>query len=155
MRTHKIGDATVEYPDEIGFCFNPVVINIYGHSWSWIGVTVTDTLTNEVYNEKRALFKGSCFFDVSFYIQSSFDTVEFSKIDYSLSGAQDSRLGRVFSVEVDMYSSDNTVEQSFQFNTFIIWGPWQWERDITVIGRSHGLIISLFLLECIQPGLGV
>lgn len=122
MRTHKIGDATVEYPDEIGFCFNPVVINIYGHSWSWIGVTVTDTLTNEVYNEKRALFKGPCFFDVSFYMQSSFDTVEFSKIDYSLSGAQDSRLGRVFSVEVDMYSSDNTVEQSFQFNTFIIWG---------------------------------
>ena len=29
MRTHKIGETTIEYPDEISFCFNPVVINIY------------------------------------------------------------------------------------------------------------------------------
>ena len=30
MRTHTIDNTTIEYPDQIGFCFNPVIINILG-----------------------------------------------------------------------------------------------------------------------------
>ena len=45
MRTHKIGNTTIEYPDEISFCFNPVVINISGYTWAWVEVTITDVLT--------------------------------------------------------------------------------------------------------------
>ena len=35
MRTHKIGETTIEYPDEISFCFNPVVIitGMLGITW--------------------------------------------------------------------------------------------------------------------------
>ena len=54
MRTHKIGETTIEYPDEISFCFNPVVINIYGHAWDYVEVTVTDIVSEISYKEKRA-----------------------------------------------------------------------------------------------------
>ena len=53
MRTHKIGETTIEYPDEISFCFNPVVINIYGHAWDYVEVTVTDIVSEISYKEKR------------------------------------------------------------------------------------------------------
>lgn len=66
--------------------------------------------------------KPHVFFDLSFYMQSAFDATEFGKIDYQSSIPQDSQLGRLFSVEVDMYTSDSTIGESFQFNTFIIWG---------------------------------
>lgn len=122
MRTHNIGDTTIEYPDEIGFCFNPVVMNVYGHAWAFVEVTVTDTVSNVAHKEKRAMFGSACFFDVSFYMQSAFDTTEFGKIDYTKTGAQDSQLGRLFSVEIDLYSDGSTMGDSFQFNTFIIWG---------------------------------
>lgn len=121
MRTHKIGETTIEYPDEISFCFNPVVINIYGHAWDYVEVTVTDIVSEILYKEKRALFNNACFFDVSFYMQSTFDTVEFGKIDYSQTVPKDSGVGRVFSVDIDFYS-DSSMSESFQFNTFIIWG---------------------------------
>ena len=72
MRTHKIGNTTIEYPDEISFCFNPVVINISGYTWAWVEATITDVLTGKEYKEKRALFKTACFFDLSFYIHILF-----------------------------------------------------------------------------------
>lgn len=125
MRTHNIGDMTIEYPDEISFCFNPVVMNINGHAWAWVTVAVTDTLSDVQHTEKRAMFKSSCFFDVSSYMQSAFDTVDFNHIDYSVSGAQDSKMGRLFSVELYFYTNDGTLGNSFQFNTFVIWGAMQ------------------------------
>lgn len=122
MRTHKIGATTIEYPDEISFCFNPVVINIFGQLWAWVEVTVTDTLTQIARSEKRALFETACFFDISFYMQSFFDQLDFNKIDYSTVDAQDSKLGRSFSIEIDFYNNDGTLGNTFQFNTFVMWG---------------------------------
>lgn len=125
MRTHKIDDMKIEYPDEISFCFNPVVINISGHTWECIAVTVTDVLSDIPHIEKRVMFRDSCFFDVSFYMQSAFDAINFNRIDYSVSGAQDSKMGRLFSVELDFYTNDGALGNSFQFNTFVIWGAMQ------------------------------
>lgn len=122
MRTHKIGATTIEYPDEISFCFNPVVINVFGQIWAWVEVTVTDTLSRIVRSEKRALFESACFFDISFYMQSSFDLLDFNKVDYSVEGACDSKLGRLFSVEIDFYNPDGSMGNTFQFNTFVMWG---------------------------------
>lgn len=122
MRTHKIESTTIEYPDEISFCFNPVVINVFGQLWAWAEVTITDVLSGTVRSEKRALFEKACFFDISFYMQSTFDLVDFNKVDYSATGAQDSRLGRSFSVEVDLYNGDESLGNTFQFNTFVMWG---------------------------------
>ena len=50
MRTHKIGETTIEYPDEISFCFNPVVINIYGHAWDYVEVTLPSFVSENVLN---------------------------------------------------------------------------------------------------------
>ena len=42
MRTHTIDNTTIEYPDQIGFCFNPVIINILGGNYQSVTATVTD-----------------------------------------------------------------------------------------------------------------
>lgn len=121
MRTSKVGNTTIEYPDEISFCFNPVVINILGQSWEYVTVTVRDMLSGVSYNEKRAMFKTACFFDLSFYMRSVFDVMDF-KVDYSSNVAQDAKVGRMFSIDVDMYNSNGSLGNSYQFSTFVIWG---------------------------------
>ena len=44
------------------------------------------------------------------------------KVDYKSAHAEDSKLGRLFSIELDMYNESGTLENSFQFNVFILWG---------------------------------
>lgn len=120
MRTHTIDNTTIEYPDQIGFCFNPVIINILGGNYQSVTATVTDTTTATSDRENRATFGGSCFFDLSFYTQSYFD--EYREVNYKSTHAEDSKLGRLFSIELDMYNESGTLENSFQFNVFILWG---------------------------------
>lgn len=122
MRTRKVGDTTIEYPDEIAFCFNPIVINILGHAWEYVEAVITDVESGNFNSERRVMFGTSCFFDISFYAQSYFDQVDFKKVDYKKIGAQDSGLGRLFSIEMNFYSDSTTLANSFQFNTFIVWG---------------------------------
>ena len=124
MRTKTIDDTTIEYPDEICFCFNPVVINIRGHAWARVQVMVIDEDTSTLHQEIRNTFGGTCFFDISFYMQGAFDTNLPGEIDYSTAGAEDSRLGRKFTVQLVMYESDDDFE-SFSFDTFAIWGAMQ------------------------------
>ena len=124
MRTKTIDDTTIEYPDEICFCFNPVVINIRGHAWARVQVMVIDEDTSTLHQEIRNTFGGTCFFDISFYMQGAFDTGLPGEIDYSTAGAEDSRLGRKFTVQLVMYESDDDFE-SFAFDTFAIWGAMQ------------------------------
>ena len=76
MRTHTIDNTTIEYPDQIGFCFNPVIINILGGNYQSVTATVTDTTTATSDRENRATFGGSCFFDLSFYTQSFLTNTE-------------------------------------------------------------------------------
>lgn len=122
MRTHKIDNTTIEYPDEIAFCFNPMVVNVLGHPWAWIEAVVRDVATGIEHSEKKALFQSTCFFDLSFYTQSYFDTIQFGRIDYSLSGAEDTQLGRLFSFDLNMYSENGQLGESFQFETYVVWG---------------------------------
>ncbi|SHI98255.1 hypothetical protein [Bacteroides stercorirosoris] len=122
MRKEVISGITVEYPDEISFCFNPVVINVSGYTGASVVMTVIDIQSEGKHEEKRAMFGATCFFDVSFYMQSAFDMINFNEVDYSISGAQDSKLGRLFSVELDFYDTPGTLADSFQFNVFVIWG---------------------------------
>lgn len=58
MRTHTIDNTTIEYPDQIGFCFNPVIINILGGNYQSVTATVTDTTTATSDRENRATFGG-------------------------------------------------------------------------------------------------
>lgn len=121
MRKTKIDTTTIEYPDEIGFCFNPVVINVYGYAWGCIEVTITDTVSGKTHKEKRAMFGSTCFFDVAPYAQDAFNLLNFTKVDYT-AGVADSRVGHLFSVEVNMYADVDKLGNSFSFDAFIIWG---------------------------------
>ena len=117
-----ISGITVEYPDEISFCFNPVVINVSGYTGASIGMAVIDVATGNTHTEKRAMFSSSCFFDASFYMQSAFDSVDFKEVDYSEAGAKDSKVGRLFRIILILYAADGSTEGDFQFETFVIWG---------------------------------
>lgn len=121
MRKKTIDDTTIEYPDDICFCFNPVVINIYGHAWARVQMVVIDADTSTTHNEVRSTFGGACFFDISSYMQGAFDASLLGEIDYSTAGAEDSRMGRKFTVQLVMYESEDVFE-SFAFDTFVVWG---------------------------------
>lgn len=121
MRTTTISGTTIEYPDVISFCFNPVVINVYGKAWAQIQVNIIDADTGTIHSEVRNTFGGVCFFDISFYMQGAFDTHLLGQIDYSTAGAEDSRMGRKFTVQLVLYASASNFE-SFAFDTFVIWG---------------------------------
>lgn len=122
MRKEYISGITVEYPDEISFCFNPVVINISGYTGASVGMAVIDMQTGGSYTETRAMFGSACFFEASFYMQSAFDTVDFKDVDYSENGAKDSKAGKLFKVILILYASDGSIDADFQFETFVIWG---------------------------------
>ena len=117
-----INGTTVEYPDEISFCFNPVVINVSGYTGSSIGMAVIDTQTGSSHTEKREMFSSGCFFDASFFMQSAFDSVDFKDVDYSEASAKDSKVGKLFKVILILYASDGSDDGNFQFETFVIWG---------------------------------
>ena len=122
MRKTQFDTTIIEYPDEIGFCFNPIVINIYGYAWAYIEVVITDMATSIQKKEKRAMFDSSCFFDLSPYAQGPFDLLNFNNVNYSVGGVQDSQVGRMFSIEIDLYNDGHILGNSFQFDTFIVWG---------------------------------
>jgi len=121
MKKTTIDTTTIEYPEEIGFCFNPIVVNVYGHAWTYIVVTITDVAAGVIYTERREMFGKTCFFDLSPYAQGAFDLID-HKLDYTSAGVQDSKVGRLFAVEVNLYNADDTLGNSFYFETFIIWG---------------------------------
>ncbi len=110
----------VEYPDVIGFAFNPCVINVSGSVWDSVEVKVTCIRTGESHSENREMFGSACFFDLQHYIQGSFDSVEFSKCKY-IDAADDTKLGALFDVEVSFWK-DAAVVDSMSFQTFYVWG---------------------------------
>ena len=115
MRTSSFDGATVEYPDLIAFAFNPIIINLYGKNYESVTVTIEDVQTGSTRQENREMFEKSVFFDISSYVQGFFDAGE-NDVDYSLSGATDSKLGRKFSVSIDV------PDNSFGFDMFVMWG---------------------------------
>ena len=115
MRTSSFDGATIEYPDLIAFAFNPIIINLYGKNYEFVEISVEDTQTGVVYQDNREMFGESVFFDISSYVQGFFDAGE-NNVDYSLSGAVNSKLGREFSISVDV------PDNSFGFNMFVMWG---------------------------------
>lgn len=133
MRTKVISNTTVEYPDMIGFAFNPCVINVYGVAWESIKVTITCLSNGESHQEDREMFGESCFFDLQHYVQGAFDEVPFGQLGYD--SVEDTELGALFDVEVSFYRDDD-VQDSMVFQTFFIWGAmrvgerYNGERDI-------------------------
>lgn len=125
MRTHEIGNLIIEYPDEIAFCFNHIIVNLHGNGVSTLGITeVRMEISSDgdtTYTESRAPFKQNVFFDAASYVQASFDYVNEHRVDYQQAGATNSRLGMSFSFLVQLYNGE-ILKEAFSFETFVLWG---------------------------------
>lgn len=109
MRTMVSNGVTLQYPDEIGFAFNPCLLVATGGNVERMAVeiggrTVTyDALGGKVYADIRA------------FVQEMFDYTEFDGIDYTDESTK-SPLGKRVTVEVTAGAGE------FSFTTFYIWG---------------------------------
>lgn len=135
MRSTVISGTTIEYPDVIGFAFNPCVINIYGAQWDSIVMSVKDKVTAEEHTEEREMFGSQCFFDLKEYVQGCFDTVDFGALSYN-DGVEDTNVGHLFDISVSLYKN-SAMSNSFAFTTFFVWGAmeigerYNGERSVT------------------------
>jgi hypothetical protein len=84
MRTHTIDNTTIEYPDQIGFCFNPVIINILGGNYQSVTATVTDTTTATSDRENRATFGGNAAYCQKFFYCHIFPIFAFGRLGVGL-----------------------------------------------------------------------
>lgn len=123
MRTGTYSGITLQYPDAIGFAFNPclVIARLNGTSDTVksMSVTLSDEGGQEV-RETRDGFGSYCFADVREYVQDFFDTNEFGELDYSLS-AQKTKLGKKIHLQVSVETRGGT-SISREFDVFYIWG---------------------------------
>ena len=109
MRTMVSNAVTLQYPDEIGFAFNPCLLVATGEGVESMTVyigerTVTyDALGGKVYADIRA------------FVQELFDSTEFGEIDYA-GESTESPLGK------SVYMVVTAGTGVFNFTTFYIWG---------------------------------
>lgn len=104
MRTGIIGgDKTIVYPDDISFCFNPMIIRVYADSQ--VAFIVTDGAKK--YIDVRSSYLGKVEIDISKYVQTMFNLKETESL----------LLSKEISVEVK-----TAEEQTFMFTTNVIWG---------------------------------
>lgn len=84
MRSNTIDDYTIEYPDEIAFCFNPVLIRVKASgsaALSSVSVKITcgdDSVTYEV-----AAFGNVAIADVRQFVQGFFTRDELTQLAYA------------------------------------------------------------------------
>lgn len=109
MRTAISNAVTLQYPDEIGFAFNPCLLIASGENVNGMTVVVAGhTVTYEALG-------GKVYADIRAFIQSLFDTSAFGNIDYT-EESNKSPLG----LSVDITVTAGAGE--FSFTTFYVWG---------------------------------
>lgn len=119
MRQETNEGVTLQYPDEIGFAFNPCILVASGATLLRMSIVVS-------VGEKREkiwleAFSGQCYADVREYIQTFFDTMAFSDVDYSKE--QKTEMGKDVSFVVDAILDDaDLTDITFTFDVFYVWG---------------------------------
>ena len=119
MREITNNGVTLSYPDEIGFAFNPCLLVASGDE------LVKMTIDIRAGEKKETIWmeamKGRCYADVREYVQTFFDTLAFSDVDYNKE--RQTAMGKRVSFSVTATKSDEantTVEYTFE--VFYIWG---------------------------------
>ena len=108
MRTIIKNGVTMQYPDEIGFAFNPCLIVARGDSVDGMNISIAGhTVQYDAYG-------GVVYADIRAYIQGLFEGVDFFDIDYT--GESLSNLGKSVSITV------TAGGETFNFSTFYVWG---------------------------------
>lgn len=119
MRSTTSGNVTMQYPDALGFVFNPcLIVARCADGVKSVSIELTDGVT--AISEDRDGFGSYCYADVREYVQDFFDTNEFGELDYSLD-AQKTKLGKSIDVTVIVTKSDDSTV-TFVFSVFYIWG---------------------------------
>lgn len=118
MRREEKDGITLAYPDEIGFAFNPCLLIAEGEKLTRMSIRISEgDSSNTIYLDS---IKGKCYADVREYVQSVFDTLAFSDIDYR--EEQRTELGKRISFYVEVTKEDNNTMVSFSFDVFYVWG---------------------------------
>ena len=116
MRTAISNAVTLQYPDAIGFAFNPCLLIASGENVDGMTVTVAGhTITYDALG-------GKVYADIRSFIQELFDTSDFGEIDYTEESVK-SPLG--LSVEVSVTAGAG----EFSFTTFYVWGAVNYGED--------------------------
>lgn len=109
MRTAISNGITLQYPDEIGFAFNPCLLVATGGNVESMTVEIGGrTVTYDALG-------GKVFADIRAFVQELFDSTEFGDIDYTEESTM-SPLGKRVAVEVTAGAGE------FNFTTFYVWG---------------------------------
>lgn len=127
MRSEEINGIVVEYPDIESFCFSamPVIVKGYGgtltnpEGGTHINVILKNVNTSEVLSEKRNLFDGDCFFDLSYYARTMFDTDTIRDVDYATTMSAMTSIN--LEVTVELWNGE-TKDHELVFTTTVIWG---------------------------------
>lgn len=118
MRTATIGEVSIQYPDEIGFAFNPcLVIAETEDGIDLMRLEITDG--EETITEQRDGFGEKCYIDFREYVQGFFDTNEFGELEYT--EVEKTKLGKSVSVQIAI-TDKNELATNFSFDVFYIWG---------------------------------
>lgn len=118
MRTKTIDGMTLQYPDEIGFAFNPCLV-IAEKEVGIEVMTLTITDGEEEVVERRDGFGKKCYMDFREYVQGFFDSNEFGELAYT--EIEKTKLGKSVSVTIEVIDKEE-VETSISFDVFYIWG---------------------------------
>lgn len=75
MRTGKIGDYDITYPDQLAFAYNPNYVTINAN----VTMNVTVTVLIATYTDTREGFGGKTQIDISYYMRLLIEAVSFNK----------------------------------------------------------------------------
>lgn len=124
MRTTSIQGCTLQYPDEIGFAFNPclfVAKASRSKPISRMGVQITDSYKfHTIYSEA---FSDGAYIDIREYVQAMFDNSN-EVLSYANKTANKSKLGRDVAITVTIDFKDDTTA-TFDTSVFYVWAALQ------------------------------
>lgn len=123
MRTATQDGVVLQYPDEIGFCFNPCLFILNGAGIARVALSLTDGATTQAATFDA--LDGRLYGDFREYVQTLFDDVEFGAIDYSAETTR-SPLGKSVDITLQAFAVNALGElvpvTEFEFSVFYVWG---------------------------------
>lgn len=123
MRTMQQAGVAMQFPDEIGFIFNPCKIYLTHRNLAQAAVTVTDGTTTQEQTFEAST--GKIRADIRAMVQSCFDGVRYGRVTYGTEASR-SGVGKEIEVSVEAMNENNAgeleVATTFEFTVFYIWG---------------------------------
>lgn len=123
MRTATNNDVTLQYPDEIGFCFNPCLFVLNGADIASVALSLTDGTTTQAASFDA--LDGKVYGDFREFVQTLFDDTTFGNIDYKAQSSN-SQLGKAVTARLTAYKLNDdgteTAAAEFEFTVFYVWG---------------------------------